>query len=136
MHVRTLLILIKYEIATWKSFFLVSNKIFTLRNTSYTKELMKFCKMWAWFINATFRKINATFCNFAKNKCNFSRNKCNKKFALVITFTLILITSTLEGSFGILFFHSTFKIVYMKWQFLRYTLRPIIFNSHPNTVRT
>ena len=41
-----------------------------------------------------------------------------QKFPFQIHNTLILITFTLEGNFGILFFHSTFEIFYMKYKLL------------------
>ena len=46
-------------------------------------------------------------------KCPFQIQKCPLQIHKIIIFTLILITFTLEGNFGILFFHSTFEIVYM-----------------------
>ena len=75
MHVRTLLILIKSETATWTSSFFVSNKIFRIANPSYTKS-----------INDFLQNVGLIYkCNFSKNKCNFSNTKCNKKLALVIS---------------------------------------------------
>ena len=46
-------------------------------------------------------------------KCPFQIEKCPFQIHNIIIFNVILIAFTLDGNFGILFFHSTFEIFYM-----------------------